>query len=116
MGVVAFVAFVAVMLVLAFWPIPHPFSMTLGSSPSIPGSRSVQFPVGANVAGRWSTSNGTQALFEIIDSSGNLIYVHAGSAGSFSFRVTSPPYEFLCSTPYGNASTDVSGNYAIPFL
>jgi zinc ribbon protein len=112
--IVAVVA--AVIIALAVVPIPHSFSATLNSSGLSDGIQTFTFPIGAQVSGSWSTTDGGSVTLSIFapDSLAD-VYDSDASSGSFSFTATNDSYEFDAFSLFSE-TTNVGGSYSSPLI
>ncbi len=106
---------VALLVLLALFPNPQPFSETLSSSINKIGQSVFNPPSGSQVTGSWSTVDGRMVDLKITDAGGGAVYNEQAVSGSFRFMASNPPYTFSDQS-VATEAVKVTGTYSPPFL
>jgi len=107
-------ALVAILFILYFFPVSHPYSFTI--MPNRPGiGYEFRPPPGSSVEGSWSTVHGIVVNLVIQDSLNVPIYSSFSTDGAFSFAASNPPY-FLYISSSTVDEVQVSGTYYSPMF
>jgi len=106
---------VAIVVVFAVLPLPHPFSYQLFSTTTTAPTASFDLPTGSPVSGQFSTAGGGRVTFSIADRLGQTVYSDDASDGDFSFTASDPPYTMGAYSPVPETLT-VWGQWTAPYL
>jgi hypothetical protein len=117
-GMVVVVAIVVALICLYTIPVSTSFSDQFVSTfgPQV-GWATLAPPARAQVHGSFYTSDGRAVVFEVIDSSNNIVYSTDSGSGSFSFTASHPPYVLTShiDSEFGD-TVHVYGHYTAPIL
>ena len=108
--------FLAILLALYTVPVSTSFTEQLTATRNLRGVAYLDPPKGSSVSGTFTTTDGGSVTFEILTSSGNVVYSTDSNHGSFTFTASSPPYWFDATTTFLTHTVDVTGHYTAPIL
>ena len=111
------VLFLVVVLVVVglLAPLPHPFTISISTSPLSGGSATLPATGGSAVTGSYTVTSGDSVLFQVQDASGRSVYSATGASGSFSFQANDAPYVVHVASGTSEL-VQVSGSYFAPYL